>query len=155
MITPRVTRLIRASDLRIFQEAVVDSIPQGWAARSTAIVVPGRSAAEELRRTIEDRRLSPDWGEDHRLSPDWGEDCRLSSDSGGALVLPDLVSRGELYGELHVHLRDAPAMLSKFEREVLLRLAADDARRSAGPGRDLPARGDDAREPDRRHPSPA
>ena len=108
MITPRVTRLIRASDLRIFQEAVVDSIPQGWAARSTAIVVPGRSAAEELRRTLEDRRLS--------------------DDSGGALVLPDLVSRGELYGELHVHLHDAPAMLSEFEREVLLRLAADDAR---------------------------
>jgi RecB family exonuclease len=138
LITPRVTRLIRASDLRIFQEAVVDSIPQGWAARSTAIVVPGRSAAEELRRTIEDRRLSPDWGEDRRLSPDWGEDRRLSpdwgedrrlsSDSGGALVLPDLVSRGELYGELHVHLPDAPAMLSEFEREVLLRLAADDAR---------------------------
>jgi RecB family exonuclease len=108
LITPRVTRLIRASDLRSFQEAVVDSIPPGWAARSTAIVVPGRSAAEELRRTIEDRRLS--------------------SDSVGAFVLPDLVSRGELYGELYVHLRDAPAMLSEFEREVLLRLAADDAR---------------------------
>jgi RecB family exonuclease len=108
LITPRVTRLIRASDLRTFQEAVVDSIPEGWAARSTAIVVPGRSAAEELRRTIEDRRLA--------------------SPSGGALVFPDLVSRGELYGELHVHLPDAPAMLSEFEREVLLRLAADDAR---------------------------
>ena len=108
MITPRVTRLIRASDLRTFQEAVVDSIPQGWAARSTAIVVPGRSAAEELRRTIEDRRLP--------------------SGSGGAVAFPDLVSRGELYGELHVHLRDAPAMLAEFEREVLLRLAADDAR---------------------------
>ena len=52
MITPRVTRLIRASDLRIFQEAVGDSIPDGWQARSTAIVVPARSAAEELRRTI-------------------------------------------------------------------------------------------------------
>ena len=108
MITPRVTRLFRASDLRVFQEAVVDSIPEGWSARSTAIVVPGRSAAEELRRTIEDRRLP--------------------SASGGALILPDLVTRGELYGELHVHLRDAPAMLSEFEREVLLRLAADDAR---------------------------
>jgi RecB family exonuclease len=113
LITPRVTRLFRASDLRIFQEAVVDSIPEGWAARATAIVVPGRSAAEELRRTIEDRRLS--------------------SASGGALILPDLVSRGELYGELHVHLRDAPAMLSEFEREVLLRLAADDARAQGVP----------------------
>jgi hypothetical protein len=108
LITPRVTRLIRASDLRVFQEAVVDSIPHGWAARSTAIVVPGRSAAEELRRTIEDRRLS--------------------ADAGGAIVFPDLVTRGELYSELHVHLRDAPAMLSEFEREVLLRLAAEDAR---------------------------
>ena len=52
----------------------------------------------------------------------------MPSASGGALILPDLVTRGELYGELHVHLRDAPAMLSEFEREVLLRLAADDAR---------------------------
>ena len=113
MITPRVTRLIRASDLRIFQEAVVDSIPEGWAARSTAIVVPSRGAAEELRRTIEDRRLS--------------------SASGGALILPDLVSRDELYRDLHVHLRDAPAMLSEFEREVLLRLAAEDARAEGAP----------------------
>ena len=117
MITPRITRLIRASDLRIFQEAVGDSIPDGWQARSTAIVVPARSAAEELRRTIEDRRL-----------PAAGSDRRLPAGSGGALVFPDLVTRGELYAELHVHLRDAALMLSEFEREVLLRLAADDAR---------------------------
>ena len=113
MITPRVTRLIRASDLRSFQEAVVDSIPQGLDARSTAVVVPGRSAAEELRRTIEDRRLS--------------------SPSGGALILPDLVTRGELYSELHAHMREAPALLSEFEREVLVRLAAEDARAEGAP----------------------
>jgi RecB family exonuclease len=91
----------------MFQEAIVDRIPSGWDARSTAIVVAGRSGAEELRRTIEERGLS--------------------SASGGTLMLPDLVTRGELYGRLHEHLRDAPAMLSEFEREVLLRLAAEDA----------------------------
>jgi RecB family exonuclease len=113
LITPRVTRLIRASDLRVFQEAVVDLIPAGREARAMAVVVAGRSAAEELRRTIEDLRL-----------PSSGE---------GALVMPDLVTRGELYGRLHEHLRDAPPMLSEFDREVLLRLAAEDARSQGVP----------------------
>jgi CRISPR/Cas system-associated exonuclease Cas4 (RecB family) len=113
LITPRITRLIRASDLRSFQAALVDLIPHGWDARATAVIVSTRSGAEELRRTIEDRRLPS---------------------SGGATVLfPDLVTRGELYGRLHEHLRGAPAMLSEFEREVLLRLAADDAREQGVP----------------------
>ena len=89
-------------------------------ARATAIVVPSRSAAEELRRTIEELAL-----------PDGG--CRR-----GALVMPDLVTRGELYSRLHAHLPAAAPLLTEFDREVLLRLAAEDAARG---GRDaaLPA----------------
>ena len=60
MITSRVTRLLRASDLRTFQSAIVGVVPRGWDARLTAIVVPSRSAAEELRRTIEDFTLAAD-----------------------------------------------------------------------------------------------
>ena len=105
MITPRVTRLLRAADLHAFQEAIVSVLPAGWAARSTAVLVPGRSAAEELRRTI--------------------EEVRLSATSAAAIVFPDLLTRGELYGRLHEKLAGAPPMLSEFDREVLLRLASE------------------------------
>ena len=107
MITPRVTRLLRAADLHAFQDAIVSVIPPGWEARSTAVLVPGRSAAEELRRTI--------------------EDVRLSYAPAAAIVFPDLLTRGELYGRLHETLAGAPPMLSEFDREVLLRLASEDA----------------------------
>ena len=44
-------------------------------------------------------------------------------------MLPDLVTRGELYANLHARLADVPPLLTVFEREVLLRLAAQDAQR--------------------------
>ena len=107
MITPRVTRLLRASDLRTFQSAIVGVVPHGWDARRTAIVLPSRSATEELRRTI--------------------EDLTLAADGAGMAVMPDLVTRHELYARMQEHLADCPRLLTDFDREVLLRLAADDA----------------------------
>jgi PD-(D/E)XK nuclease superfamily len=107
LITPRVTRLLRASDLRAFQSAIVGVVPHGWDARGTAIVVPSRSAAEELRRTL--------------------EDLTLSGAGAGMAVMPDLVTRHELYARMHEHLPDCPRLLTDFDREVLLRLAAEDA----------------------------
>jgi hypothetical protein len=101
--------LLRAADLRGVTRTILSVAPRGWEARSAAIVLPTRSAAEELRRTI--------------------EDLTLGRDGDAALVLPDLVTRGELYLNLHARLGNAPALLTGFEREVLLRLAADDARR--------------------------
>ena len=41
--------------------------------------------------------------------------------------MPDLVTRGELYSRLHAHLPAAAPLLTEFDREVLLRLAAEDA----------------------------
>ena len=108
MITPRVTRLLRAADVRALQQTLVDLLPRGWEARSAAVIVPSRSAAGELRRTI--------------------EDMVLGADRDAALVLPDFVTRSELYSRLHGRLADVPALLNEFEREVLLRLAAEDAR---------------------------
>jgi RecB family exonuclease len=106
--TPRVTRLVRAPDLRALQRAIVALLPAGIEARRTAVVLPTRSAAEAMRRTIEDS------------DPD---------DRGGPVVLlPDLVTRQELYLRLHARIPDAPALLSEFDREVLLRLAAGEAR---------------------------
>ncbi len=71
--------------------------------------MPTRGAAEELRRTF--------------------EDLGLLEGSDAALMLPDLVTRGELYASLHARLGDVPPLLTVFEREVLLRLAAEDAQR--------------------------
>ena len=107
MITPRVTRLLRASDLRTFQSAIAALVPRGWAARATAVVVPSRSAAEELRRAI--------------------EETGLPAGDPGALVMPDLATRGELYLRLHERLSGAAALLTDFDREVLLRLSAEQA----------------------------
>jgi hypothetical protein len=110
LITPRVTRLLRASDLQTFQSAIVGVVPRGWDARGTAIIVPSRSAAEELRRTI--------------------EDLMLSGAGPGMVVMPDVVTRQELYARLHEQLPDCPRLLTDFDREVLLRLAAEDAARA-------------------------
>jgi CRISPR/Cas system-associated exonuclease Cas4 (RecB family) len=107
LITPRVTRLLRASDLRTFQSAIVGVVPHGWNARRTAIVVPSRSAAEELRRTI--------------------EELTVAADGAGMAVMPDLLTRHELYARMQEHLADSPRLLTDFDREVLLRLAAEDA----------------------------
>jgi ATP-dependent helicase/nuclease subunit B len=94
--------------LRGVPRTILSVMPRGWEARAAAIVVPTRSAAEELRRTV--------------------EDLILDRHGDAAVLLPDLVTRSELYLNLHARLGDAPALLTEFEREVLLRLAADDAR---------------------------
>ncbi len=107
MITPRTTRLVRAADLRAFQRAIVDSITAlpVEKARDCAVIVPSRSAAEELRRTIEN-----------------------AVPGGSAQVLPDIVTRDEFYARLRERLPGAPAPLTAFDREVLLRRSAHAAR---------------------------
>ena len=112
MITPRVTRLLRVPDLRALQRTVVDAIPRDLSARRVGVILPSRSAAEELRRRIEDITLA-------------------SSDA--ACVIADLFTRTELYVRLHARLAGAPPLLTEFEREVLLRLAADDASGEGAP----------------------
>jgi RecB family exonuclease len=114
VITPRSTRLIRAADLQAFQRAIVSRIPVDTVdARACAVIVPTRSAAEELRRTFENMTLL---GAEH-------PSCVVR-------VLPDLLTRDEFYLELHGRLPAAPALLTPFEREVLLRRAAEGARTS-------------------------
>ncbi len=84
------------------------------AARECAVIVPSRSAAEELRQTVENLCLLP---------PDRG-----SADGGRARGLPDIVTRDEFYARLRERLPGAPAPLTAFDREVLLRRSADAAR---------------------------
>jgi RecB family exonuclease len=99
------------------QRVIVSILPAGIDARDTAVIVPTRSAADALRRTI--------------------EDLRFVSAPEGAFVLPEIVTRGGLYDRCHQRLAGAPALLTEFEREVLLRLAADEARQE---GVDAPFR---------------
>jgi RecB family exonuclease/inactivated superfamily I helicase len=74
--------------------------------RRCAIIVPTRGAAEALRQTLEHRCLTT---------------------ASRAIVLPDLVTRGQFYEQLHARLIDAPPRLNDFEREVIFRRAALDA----------------------------
>lgn len=101
MITPRTTRLLRVPDLAAFQTTLVTLVePLSVAqARDTFLLVPTRAAAEQLRRTIEDRLLTAE---------------------RRAIAFPLLGTRADLYGELAARCADAPPMLDAFEREVLL-----------------------------------
>ena len=106
MITPRRTRLLRARDLRGLHRAVVSALPSGPAARSVAVILPTSAAAEAFRQTLEELLLG---------------------EGRTAIVLPDLVTRRELYRRLHDGTSGLPPLLTEFERDVLLRLAAEDA----------------------------
>ena len=54
-VTPRRTRLLRAQNLQSFQTAIVDAItgPSQAEPESGVVIVPSRSAATQLRYTIE------------------------------------------------------------------------------------------------------
>ena len=100
MITPRVTRLVRVPDLRAFRDAAAALACDGdpFAARDRLVVVPTRAAAAHLARAVETRALP----------------------ARGAVVLPDIVTRDELYDRLAARLPERPRMLNEFERETLL-----------------------------------
>ena len=101
--------LIRARDLAAFRDALSTLALSGapLLARRRAVIVPTRASAELLRQTIEDRALGA---------------------AGGAIVLPDLLTREDWLGRLLAAVPDAPALLPRLTREWLLARAA---RRSA------------------------
>ena len=106
MITPRTTRLLRTADLRAFHRAILSCIPvDPIDARSCAVIVASRGAGEEFRRTIEHLTLSPGAG-------------------GAARALPDLTTRDDFYERLRERIPEIPALLTPFDREVLLRRSA-------------------------------
>jgi RecB family exonuclease len=112
VITPRITRLVRVPDLRAMHQAIAQRACRIPDARACAVLVPSRGAAEALRRTLENIQLNA-------ASP--------------ALLLPDLITRVELYEKLHERLPGAPPMLTDFEREVIFRRAALDAAARGAP----------------------
>jgi RecB family exonuclease len=104
VITPRITRLLRVADLQAMHAYLARCADAD--ARRCAVIVPSRVAAEAVRQTLENRCLTPE-------SP--------------ALLLPDIVTRGEFYDRLHARLPNAPAKLTDFEREVIFRRSAIEA----------------------------
>ena len=103
MISPRTTRLVRVPDLHTFRQATVDLACGGtpFEARNRLVVVPTRAAAAYLLRSIESQLLAPD----------------------AALVLPDLITPGELAARLGERLPEHPVLLTDTEREVLAGVA--------------------------------
>ena len=103
MIAPRTTRLVRVPDLHTFRQAIADLACDGtpFEARDRLVVVPTHAAAAYLRRSIEDRLVAAD----------------------AALVLPDLITPGELAGRLGERLSQYPVPLTDTEREVLAGVA--------------------------------
>jgi RecB family exonuclease len=116
VITPRTTRLVRVPDLQAFQRAIVGALPRTIdAVRDCTIIVPTHGAAEELRRTIENVALR---------SPGAAASAQSRAT---VVVLPELLTRDQFYARMRERMPDAPALLSGFSREVLLRRAARDA----------------------------
>ena len=113
MITPRRTRLIRVADLHAFRRAVaILSLGSPDAAAlgpSRVVVVPTRGAALQLRRAME------------------------STTFAGDAVLPDFITREQLYDRLHARLPAPPRRLTTFEREVMMRAAAGEAAAGGAP----------------------
>ncbi len=112
--SPRQRRLIRVADLAGFRDALSTLALEGdpIAARRRVFVLPSHASIELLRRTIEERELAA---------------------GRAAIVLPDMLTRDELIARLHGCMDDAPPMLSRVEREVIVERAARLARETAAP----------------------
>ncbi|MFN8061248.1 MAG: PD-(D/E)XK nuclease family protein [Vicinamibacterales bacterium] len=123
MITPRATRVFRVPHLRAYQRAI--ALLTCWqpplARRDTVVLVPTASAAEALRRTLEELVLVDHWSP----SPAQLADAvREPTVHGTCAVLPDVCTRDEWYERLASRLDRRPRRLSSYEREVIFREAA-------------------------------
>lgn len=108
MITPRRIRLIRTPDLAGYRSALADRARDldAAVAADTFLWVPTTAAAEQLRRTLEDRLLA---------------------EPGQRMVWPRIGSRADLYELLIDRLPARPRLLNGLEREALLAAAARQA----------------------------
>ena len=107
MTTPRQKRLFSTADLVTFRRTILSCVAEtsAWDRRASVVIVPSHAAADQLRWTLEQRTL----------------------DAGTAQVLPLLLTRDELYAELHRR-ADAPQpLLGPIKRLVCGRAAADEA----------------------------
>lgn len=110
-VTPRRSRLIRADSLRVMQDVLVGLVSVGdarWAAE-TFVLVPTRAAAEQLRRTIEERLLT------RQVAMAW----------------PQVGTRGDWYQAMQGRIPAHGSSISSVEREAILGRVARDVSREA------------------------
>jgi hypothetical protein len=95
VITPRQTRLFSTADLASFERTIVSCLAEttAWDRRASVVIVPSHAAADQLRWTLEQHALG----------------------AGGAQVMPRLLTRDELYLELHRRSDAPPVLLSTIE----------------------------------------
>jgi RecB family exonuclease len=100
VITPRRTRLLRVPSLRGLRDVLTGTIAglDAGTAADTFVLVPTRAAAEQLRRTVEDRVLV----------------------TRPVLFWPIAGPRADFYREIGERAPASPPLLSSFDREVLL-----------------------------------
>ena len=117
VVTSRVTRLVRAANLRAFREAIITLACEGspLLARDRLVIVPTRAAAAHLIRSIERRVLH----------------------EGKAIVLPLLATTGEIVRCFGERVPAEKPLLVDAEREVLLSVAC---RQVAASGMEPPFR---------------
>ncbi len=111
MITPRRTRLLRVPDLTDFRRTIcaLCSGTSLGAADARAVVVPTRAAAAQLGRTMVDLNGTK--------APDG----------------PLLLTRDQLYDELHARLASPPRRLTPLERDTIAQAAAHAVARVGAP----------------------
>ena len=106
MITPRVTRLVRARSLRSFQQAIAASCGDSAArAERCLVLVPTRAAARQLRLT-------------------W---TQAADERHAAAGSPDVVTRGEAYEHLARGARLQDRWLTPYARSTLVERGAHEA----------------------------
>ncbi len=127
---PPAIRLIAADDLDAWQRVLlVLSLPasDGQALEPPAIVVPSRAAAEQWRRTLEQRMLVDRWTAPLALQDALAH--RVAAGSRDALAVPYLLTREQLYDTWHGRARIAAPRLPPLTREVLMGASARQAAR--------------------------
>jgi CRISPR/Cas system-associated exonuclease Cas4 (RecB family) len=138
---PSTIRLIQADDLDAWQRVLLLlGLPaRAGEAATTAengidppiMVVPNRAAAEQWRRTLEQRLLAEQWMPPLALQD--ALDHHVAPGTPGALALPRLLTRDELSEAWHRAARiDAPRV-SPLTREVVMGASARQASRTHRP----------------------
>ena len=116
MITPRQTRLVRASDLHAFRSTVASLVSQHREAfaERPLIIVPTQAAARHLERTLQLAVAMPDL----KVGPT--AETQATYEPQPSLA----ITREELYDALQARLAAPPKRLNAFEREALMQAAA-------------------------------
>ena len=137
---PPAIRLIEAADLDTWQRVLLTlCLPRVDAEQVTTaeavvdaplVVVPNRAAAEQWRRTLEQRVLVECWTPAPALQQALEHTV---GNAPGALTLPRLVTREELYDTCHRAARLQTPRLSALTREVVMGASARQAARSHRP----------------------